>query len=273
MLKRTITGAVMAIVVIPVCIYSNTLIFPAVVALLSLVATWEMLTCVGTIKYPVLSLPLMVAAFGAPLVAALVNNSDFYFIYAVAMFLLMFIALSLPVFSSGSIDVAEAAVSFVSVCYITTGFVSIVILRNIENGVYYYLVPILAPPVCDIFAYFCGRLFGKHKLIPKVSPKKTVEGAIGGTVFCVAACTGYGAIIAGYGVSLPVWAFALGGLVIALVSQIGDLIASAIKRKYDIKDYGWIFPGHGGVMDRFDSIIATAPLFLIFIIIVNMIGA
>ncbi|MBR6676258.1 MAG: CDP-archaeol synthase [Clostridia bacterium] len=117
----------------------------------------------------------------------------------------------------------------------------------------------------DTFAYFCGRLFGRHKLIPSVSPKKTIEGSIGGIIFCIIGCVVYRLVLGQMNVeSLPaIWIFAVLGLLVSIVSQIGDLIFSLIKRRYGIKDYGILFPGHGGVLDRFDSVIATAPLILI----------
>ena len=109
-------------------------------------------------------------------------------------------------------------------------------------------------------------LLGKHKLIPSVSPKKTVEGSLGGILFCIMGCVVYGYAvksISGGAAEFHVVFLALLGLIISVVSQVGDLIFSLIKRRYDIKDYGFIFPGHGGVLDRFDSVIATAPLILI----------
>ena len=120
----------------------------------------------------------------------------------------------------------------------------------------------------DTSAYFCGTFLGKHKLIPKVSPKKTVEGAIGGVVITALLCVLYAfimnkcgkplmGIIPDAGVYLR---FAFIGFIAAVLSQVGDLAASAIKRDAEIKDYGWILPGHGGFMDRFDSVMFIAPV-------------
>lgn len=117
----------------------------------------------------------------------------------------------------------------------------------------------------DTFAYFSGRFFGKHKLIPNVSPKKTVEGSIGGIIGAVIACIVYLAIT-NYAMNIStVWTNicvqgAIIGIAGGVLSQIGDLTASAIKRDYDVKDFGWIFPGHGGFMDRFDSVTYIAPV-------------
>ena len=114
----------------------------------------------------------------------------------------------------------------------------------------------------DIFAYFTGYLLGKHKLIPDVSPKKTVEGSIGGVVFCAVSFVVFGLIynrfFASDGAELSIIALAVIGLITSFVAQIGDLSLSVVKRHFGIKDYGWIFPGHGGVLDRFDSIFAVA---------------
>ena len=135
------------------------------------------------------------------------------------------------------------------------------------GGEYIYLIVFIGAWMTDTFAYFSGVLFGrggKHKLIPDVSPKKTVEGAIGGTVFCIAFFIGYGALLnhlTQYDISLVLLAFA--GLLSAFVSMIGDLSMSVIKRTYGIKDYGKILPGHGGVMDRFDSVMAVSTILLI----------
>jgi phosphatidate cytidylyltransferase len=111
----------------------------------------------------------------------------------------------------------------------------------------------------DTFAYFTGMLFGKHKLIPAVSPKKTVEGAVGGTLFAIGFTVLYGFIIGKVSSASPNYlALVLVSLLVSILSQCGDLVMSLIKRKYGIKDYGKLFPGHGGVLDRFDSIIVTS---------------
>ena len=134
-----------------------------------------------------------------------------------------------------------------------------------ENGKYIFLLVFIGAWVTDIFAYFCGMLLGrggKHKLIPEVSPKKTVEGSIGGIVFCVIAMVVYGIIIRQTQSDMKVnlWFLALSGIAVSVVAQIGDLSLSVIKRHYGIKDYGWIFPGHGGILDRFDSVIAVSAV-------------
>jgi phosphatidate cytidylyltransferase len=116
---------------------------------------------------------------------------------------------------------------------------------------------------CDTFAYYAGRFFGKRKLCPEVSPKKTVEGSIGGVLGGTVGVILWWIITPVKGISWyePI----ILGMVGTAVSQIGDLVASSIKRHVGIKDYGKIMPGHGGILDRFDSILYTAPLVYYYI--------
>lgn len=114
----------------------------------------------------------------------------------------------------------------------------------------------------DTCAYCVGMLFGKHKMAPKLSPKKSIEGAVGGVVGAALLGAAYAAIINRVivGSYVSVLQYALICAVGALISMVGDLAASAIKRNHDIKDYGNLIPGHGGILDRFDSVIFTAPI-------------
>lgn len=112
--------------------------------------------------------------------------------------------------------------------------------------------------VCDTCAYFAGRALGKHKLAPVLSPKKSIEGSVGGVLGSLLA-----AAIYSYEIGLPVIPTALICAFTSIISQFGDLFASAIKRNHDIKDYGNLIPGHGGILDRFDSVIITAPFIYI----------
>ncbi len=155
---------------------------------------------------------------------------------------------------------------FALLFYVTVSLSSIVLLRDEDWGEYFYLLVFITAWGSDIFAYFCGRLFGRHKLIPEVSPKKTVEGAVGGILCCGALTALYGFAVGCFFDLRPSYLhLLLAGVVMSLVSMLGDLIMSYVKRHYGIKDYGWILPGHGGVLDRFDSVLATAPfLFMMY---------
>jgi phosphatidate cytidylyltransferase len=132
-----------------------------------------------------------------------------------------------------------------------------------EYGVLVWLIFLTAFGT-DSMAYFTGVLLGKHKLAPKISPKKTVEGALGGVVGSVLLCGLFGYFAVPGLLPQCLLLGALGGL----VSQLGDLTASIFKRKMGIKDYGDLIPGHGGILDRFDSVLFTAPMVYYYIVVV-----
>lgn len=263
MLKRTITAVCAMIIFIPVCYFSGTVIFPVAMAIASLIAAYEMTGCTGVRKNLSVSIPSCIFGALLPLIPWFTEGDTIK--YAFSCFIIYLIVLfTTLVFSKGKLDYTLVASCFMGVLYASMSFMCIVLLR--EAGAYLYLLVFVGPWVSDIFAYLCGRLFGKHKLIPQVSPKKTVEGSVGGIIFTAIAFVVYGIIIKTYfnasAVANPI-AMALAGAVTSVIAQIGDLTASAIKRRFDIKDYGRIFPGHGGVMDRFDSVLLTAPVLYI----------
>ena len=136
----------------------------------------------------------------------------------------------------------------------------IVYIRDFgETGKYIYFLIFIGAWITDIFAYFVGVFFGKHKLIEDVSPKKTIEGSIGGIVFCALGYLTMGLIVDKFfGCNANYLFLAVSGVIMSVISQIGDLIMSVIKRHYGIKDFGKLFPGHGGMLDRIDSILAVS---------------
>ncbi|MBQ5840551.1 MAG: phosphatidate cytidylyltransferase [Clostridia bacterium] len=153
--------------------------------------------------------------------------------------------------------------------YATAGFLSLAVLRNSSVfGLVYVLLPLIIAWMSDTGAYFVGSFFGKHKMAPVISPKKTWEGFFGGWVISVA-LTALFAVICNAcipwhsSLRISVGLFAVLAAVLAPLSVVGDLLASLIKRRRGIKDYGHIMPGHGGVMDRFDSVVFIAPLVVV----------
>ena len=134
-------------------------------------------------------------------------------------------------------------------------------IRIAEDGLYSLWLIFICSWGCDTCAYCVGMLFGKRKLAPVLSPKKSIEGAIGGVAGAALLGAIYGLVVSGKVAmnNAPVY-FAIICAVGAVISQFGDLIASGIKRQHGIKDYGKLIPGHGGVLDRFDSVIFTAPM-------------
>ena len=262
MLKRTITAVCAVALFIPICLFSDTVIFPLAMTLLSEIAVYEMLHCVGMKRLSVVIPSYLLGLL--PLIPRFAGENAVPVLFGCCVVYLIAV-LAADVFSRGTLDFADSAAAFLCVFYVTVSFASIVLLRGV--GRYFYLLTFIGPWVSDTFAYLTGRAVGKHKLIPEVSPKKTVEGSIGGIVFAALGFVGFAALVhAVFDPSLSpnFVVLAVSGAVVSVISQIGDLSASVIKRRYGVKDYGWLFPGHGGVMDRFDSVLLTAPvLFLL----------
>lgn len=143
---------------------------------------------------------------------------------------------------------------------------SLVVLRCMENGRFLVLLPVICANLTDVGAYFVGMFLGKHRGITKVSPNKSLEGYIGGILFGCLIMMLYGAVLQNFAnltVSMPV--LALYGLVGSAVTELGDLSFSLIKRQHGVKDYGSLMPGHGGMMDRFDSTVFAAPTILMLV--------
>lgn len=270
MRTRILTGLIAFIIFLPFLIFSDTVAFPIAMAVCGVISVFEMIHCIGLHKNLFVSLPLCLAAAAAPLCLRFLGiETTLPAALAVILVLLLYV-LAVTTFSKGKVPVTESSTALMTAIYIIAGFSAMVYLHDFhEGGKYLYLLTFIGAWVPDTFAYFTGMLFGKHKLIPDVSPKKTVEGAIGGVVFCVLAFIGFALVynhwlVAEDGQLLPLWLMAIIGLVTAVVSMVGDLTMSLIKRHYGIKDYGKILPGHGGFLDRFDSVIAVAVILAVF---------
>ena len=234
---------------------------------LSVMAAYEMTKCVGAGKHLSLLIPAYLVAAVMPMLFSQWMNPDgdgdySRIVWLCALYLILTFAAD--VFSRGKIDYTTSASSFMGVFYTSLAFTCLVILRR--GGSHVYLLVFIGPWVSDTFAYLGGRLFGKHKLIPEVSPKKTVEGSAAGILFAAVAFVVYPLILKTFfdaELSPNYLVMAAAGALVSVVSQIGDLAMSVVKRRYNVKDYGWIFPGHGGVLDRFDSVLLTAPVMLL----------
>ena len=170
-------------------------------------------------------------------------------------------ALVLTVAAYKKINFKDAAEAFFGAIYIFGFLKYIYLIRGGEGGKFLVFAVFIGAFATDIGAYFTGMLFGKHKLT-EISPKKTVEGAFGGAAVTVLAFGLFGFVgthFFAYGVN--VLNLVVSAVVLAIISEFGDLAASVIKREVAIKDYGHLIPGHGGILDRIDSVLFTAPIF------------
>lgn len=261
MRTRIITAVIAIAAFIPVLYFSDTFIFTLFCCLISLIALYEMIGCIGTRKKWFLSIPVMLISVIMPLISRLLGNDGqtFKYIFLLSFFIITW-SFVCATFSKGRIPVDSAALTAATTVYIAFGVSSILLLRYMENGKYIYLLAFVLPWMSDTFAYFGGFLLGKHKLIPDVSPKKTIEGCISGILGSGLTAVLYGVILSSaLDVHPTYFELFIVGMIVSLLSQTGDLIASLIKRHFGIKDYGFILPGHGGILDRFDSILLAAP--------------
>ena len=258
MLKRIITGIVAICVLAPVLIFSNTLLFPLAIAVITVVCLYEIFKCVGVYQKLYITIPMYLYGAAAPFLMRYDPTGipmGFAYISFIVGALYLVYLFSLIVWSHGKLKFGETVSQFAMSLYIIAALNSILYVRDYgENGKYIYLLIFIGAWVTDTFAYFVGYLFGKHKLIPKVSPKKTIEGSIGGILGSTVGCMVFAYL---FNLDMPVMIII--GSVGSVIAQFGDLFASSIKRYVGIKDYGTLIPGHGGVLDRFDSVILVAP--------------
>ncbi len=257
MTKRIITGIAILLAAIPGLIFSHTHVLTAYVVILALIAGYELLACIG-LKTKIAPV-IVTIAYVLALTLPSRSIGDEYAFYALAgTFIYIFLMFVCSVLSRGSVDFALAAETAVCVAYSTLGFALVGRLRDMRYGFQMFLLVFIAAFLTDIFAYFVGCAIGRHKLIPDVSPKKTVEGAIGGILGCVLVTVLYGMLLSWkFDIKLGLVPLSLLAVVLSVVSQLGDLVLSQLKRRHGIKDFGKLFPGHGGVLDRFDSVLAV----------------
>ena len=262
MKTRIITAIVAIALFVPVCWFSYTLVFPIAISILCAMGVFEMAKCLGFHKNLALGIPMYIVALALPVFRHFTATNSVFLSYALfALFAVLMYFLAYVMLRKNKDKISDIMTLYALFVYVVGCFSSIVLVRDLPNGQYKYLLIFIGAWVCDTFAYFVGKFFGKHKLIPEISPKKTIEGSVGGIVFTVGAFILYGFIIKRFfGYEMPYVMLGVLGLFVSVISQMGDLIASSIKRQYGIKDYGFIFPGHGGVLDRFDSVMLTAPV-------------
>jgi phosphatidate cytidylyltransferase len=169
----------------------------------------------------------------------------------------------------GPTALPEAAMFALTIAYVAFPLSSpAIILSSIPDGFNWMLIGLISPWISDVFAYFIGSLFGRNKIVPRLSPKKTVEGCIGGIVGTMLIMMLYfwlfmqGKKTVSNSLAENMVLAATAGLLLSIASQMGDWLASAIKRWCGVKDFGTILPGHGGILDRFDSALFTLPMTL-----------
>lgn len=272
MVARLITAAVGIVLVIGLLLLGESapIVITIAISLVTGLMCGELLTAKGLHKNLRISIPSVLFGISMPLLC----STDYVFIPLYLFTVILFIT---AVLCHEKISADEAmfafggslliSLSMTSLSYVATGINGLAPLHSVGTtdkafSSFWIVLTLAIPWFADSGAYFAGMLFGKHKLCPTISPKKTIEGAIGGLVcgFLSSLLVGYVFTLIYSGASINYIPLIIIGLVNPIISIFGDLTFSIIKRACGIKDFGSIMPGHGGMLDRFDSIILCAPL-------------
>lgn len=252
---RLVSGIILVIIAFVVVSTGGSILF-ATTGIISLIGLFELYRVMKIEKTPlgVIGYLTTLSYYGL----LWFDGEQYITLMAIAALMLL---MSVYVFTFPKYETQEIMAAFFGVFYVSMMLSYLYQVREMPDGSYLVWLIFFSSWGCDTCAYCVGMLFGKHKLAPVLSPKKSIEGAVGGVI---------GAALLGYFYALifghrmldlvdPQLACAMACAIAAAISQIGDLAASAIKRNHDIKDYGHLIPGHGGILDRFDSMLFTAP--------------
>lgn len=258
MLKRTLVGVLLLPVLLVLLLVAPKILTALVLSLFCGIAGWELICGTKLIMQPRLRLYTIVFSMLVPLWS--------YFgcgrAWALLGLTVLFIVLFVEIMASGmKLPFHQICICLFAGCLIPYLFSALIRILIMEHGRFYILIPFIAAFLSDIGAYFVGVTMGKHKLCPTVSPKKTVEGLVGGIVCAILGMLIYGIVLQkAFGFTVRYGFVLIYGAVGSVAGVMGDLSFSVIKRQVGIKDYGKLFPGHGGVLDRFDSVIMVTPL-------------
>lgn len=266
MFKRVMVAVVCIPILLLIFFVLPPIAMPITISILSMIAVHEVLWSTGFVKNAKIS-ALSIILSG--LIPFWVYTGQGTTSALCVIFLYFALVFCVAISSHYTVTMEKMGGAFFFATLIPYFLSSFTRLNQMPGGKFIIITPIVAAFLSDAFALFAGMLFGKHKLAPELSPKKTVEGAAGGFFGAIVGMVLYGLVLrlcfqiqVHYGLLVGY------GILGSLVSQLGDLSFSYIKRQYKIKDFGNIFPGHGGVLDRFDSVIFCAPLMEILWIVV-----
>lgn len=256
--ERVLSGAILVVFLIALLLSGGDLllIFSVVLSIIGVIEITKVLALSKSLTLIIFPFTI----FYYVIVVKYAREAILLFLISMILLLLMFYVFSYPKYS-----IKDIALTIFTIFYVPVMFSFVYLLREQrgEFGKYLVWLIFISSWGCDTFAYFTGLLLGKHKLIEQVSPHKTIEGSIGGVLGSIVLGIIYVFVLNYFikiDINMSIIRVSITCALSAIFSQIGDFTASAIKREYNIKDYGNLIPGHGGVLDRFDSVIFTAPI-------------
>lgn len=272
-MKTRVLVAVVAIPILVVIIFFAPLwLTAAVVGLISAGCAWELLRCTD-LDLPVrMMIYVAVSGFSVPFSLIFFEAGQVYFTVLFALFAVMFCELMLSFRDGQPLALESVTNALLAGGVMPVLLSSIVLLGQREYSSLYMLLPFVVAFSSDSGAYFAGTFLGRHKLTPHLSPNKTIEGSLGGFAAAVAVTALYGLIIRTAKIEVDLLVLCIYGFLGSVACQLGDLGFSAVKRLCGVKDYGNLIPGHGGMLDRFDSMHWTAALLLVLVNWVPAIG-
>ena len=264
-LKRVLTSVIGLPLVIAVLILGNKYVVDVLFMLVAIICMREYFYVTEKVSHP-----MKIVGYLSTIIIALVSIFSEKTIMEILLFgipIIMLILFTKVIITNMKTTFKDVAYTLVGIFYITFFIMFLSFIRGLDNGLIILGYTLIIAWSTDIFAYLTGRKIGKHKF-SKVSPKKTIEGCVGGIIGAVVVGLIYTYIISVYydlGISnIYLWAIPVSAI-LSIISQIGDFTASSIKRFADVKDYGNLLPGHGGMLDRIDSVIFIAPfVYMIF---------
>lgn len=261
-----VASALIGAAIVVTLIFSETVYFNILVCIAGFLAMHELFTSFSLQK----KWPLLILGY---LFAAIILSSLFIpklelFGSSQLLYLLIFYIMLLficAVIFHEKIKLNDVLISFFSLIYSVVFLCNLSLIHAMEHGRVLIFIPLICAWMTDTFAYIGGMALGRHKLIPKISPNKTVEGAISGVLGCVLSSLCYALIISFFGFKANLLPLVFITFICSVLSQFGDLAASLIKRECGVKDFGNLIPGHGGILDRIDSLIFITPTVYYFL--------
>ena len=244
-------------------------VLAAVIAVICAICAYELMNAGGNKEHKRVTVYTVISSALIPAGVYFGVGEIVFTAIAIVLLCLVFIEAVIAYEAERRITFAQIMTALFSGALIPFLMSGLVSLKNMQEGRIFVLLPVVSAFITDAGSYFAGLLLGKHKAFPLISPKKTVEGYVGGLVIGTAAMVIFGVILiytTQYEVRL--WALVIYGVIGAALTELGDLIFSLIKREFDVKDYGRLLPGHGGVLDRFDSMVLTAPAIYLMVIVI-----
>lgn len=259
-MKTRVWTGVVGIPLLVIILYSGGMVLAIGVSLLAFAGILEYCGAINRLVHPKINIIVMVVL---SVILMVTIKLDYYFLMPVL--LVEFIAIFCFEILSGNVGIQRGSATLLGLIYIPIMFGHLFLFETVNKGIYYMWMIFVIAFSTDTAAYFVGKSMGHRKIAPRISPKKTIAGSVGGLIAAALSTILYGSILGSYfNFILPWYLYLIVGIFGSIAGQCGDLTASMIKRKAKIKDYGSILPGHGGVLDRFDSILFIIPLIYIF---------